>query len=122
MTDFELTDYGIESLLSGVVCLVAGLILSSVPNYGAVLAFAFGLVMIISSGLKLVGIWVERSERPLFWIVLLAFGLAFELGSVTDIASLLPYCLIIDAAVIVLSIVVAALQPIISAVNGFLGG
>lgn len=112
-----MTDYAIDSLVSGIVCLVVIAILSVVPTYGMLLAFLFGLALIILGVIRLVGIWGERSERPLFWFVLLVFGAVFEFGSVTDIASVLPFCLIIDVIVLAISLLVAAMGPIVSAVS-----
>lgn len=116
MADFELTDYGIEALISVPLSGVAIVVPATVPNYGTLLAFLFGLGLMTSSALALSGIWSERSERPLFWAIMLMFGIVFEFGAVTDIVAILPYCVLIDAFVLVASVIVTAVMPIISAV------
>lgn len=106
MSDFELTDDGIQALVSSAIVGVLLIVIKTIPTYGVLLAFLSGLALIIIGMFNLWGVWKDNSESPIIGILFVSFGIVFEFGTVTDIATVLPYCLVIDAVIFVVSALV----------------
>ncbi len=117
MPKLVLTERGIEAIILAAIYSAILIVLSSIPDYGAILAASAGLGLILVGGYSLYTIWKERKKAPFFWIIMFVFGFVFEFGSIGDIAYILVYCVLIDFAIVLVSTLWEAIKPIISDVT-----
>lgn len=113
----ELTEYGMDALKTAVLSTMLAAILSSIPVYGTTIVAIFGLLLIAAGVIHLINIFRNETQPRLLWILFLIFGVAFEFGSINNIATVLPYAVYVDIALLVGSAIVGAFMLFISAIS-----
>jgi len=109
MSELKLTENGIEALISSAVGGACILALLSFTQYGQLLAFLFGTILLFF-GLYSIYLSVDdHSENIVFKGIIIMFGLIFEFGALTDIVNILPIAIVIDVSIIVVSSVASAI-------------
>jgi hypothetical protein len=105
----ELTELGIEALISSAIIGALLLAISSISTYGSLIAGFFGLALLIVGVISIWSLWEDHSNIPMLGVIFVLFGLIFEFGALTDITAVLPACILIDAAIFFVCGIVTAL-------------
>ncbi|QLH75392.1 MAG: hypothetical protein HPY73_08065 [Methanomassiliicoccales archaeon] len=118
--EFELTEWGVNAII---LTVITGAVLAILSQFnsdgdpsGERVASIIQIAMLII-GLITIYAQVSNECNPLIGFYMIFFGGVFEFGSVTDMASILPYAILID---VVWSVLYPALAPLFDLVGELL--